>query len=119
MKIPFFTPFSRHQRPIRCSCPIPATTNRPDGANDSEFTNPFYTTRHARSYDRNRPHRLQQLPVFLPILHIRIPQPNAVIVAPAAQQIRPVQRRAAHDPPPRRFLAADWTHRFDSVRVLP
>ena len=42
MKIPFFTPFNLHQRPIRCSCPIPATTNLPDGANDSEFTNPFY-----------------------------------------------------------------------------
>lgn len=42
--IPFFTPFERHHRPMRCSWPIPATMNRPDGANDMEFTNPFYTT---------------------------------------------------------------------------
>ena len=43
MKIPFFTPRNLHHRPIRCSCPIPATTNLPDGAKLSEFTNPFYT----------------------------------------------------------------------------
>ena len=42
MKMPFLAPFSLHHRPKRCSCPTPATMKRPDGANEIEFTNPFY-----------------------------------------------------------------------------
>lgn len=71
------------------------------------------------AYNRNRPYFLQQFPVLLAVRHVRIPQPNAIIVASARQQIRSSQRRAAHDPTPRRVLSADWTHRINPVRLLP
>lgn len=71
------------------------------------------------AYNRNRTHFLQQLSVLRAVRHVRIPQSDAIIVAPARQQIRSVQRRAAHDPAPRRVLPADWTHRIHPVRVLP
>ena len=71
------------------------------------------------AYNRNRTHFLQQLPVLRAVRHVRIPQSYAIIVASARQQIRSVQRRAAHDPTPRRVLTADWTHRIHPVRVLP